>query len=108
MSVSSSFSSADDTFNLFRSTPNVFKLCYFYFCTILGYIDSFGLSRTREFEADRVASELSGDPKGLAMALKKLDSQKFNWWNYYLITVSIIKNLNLPNYLKTHPPSGIE
>jgi heat shock protein HtpX len=36
-------------------------------------IIQFGISRSREFEADRAGATLSGDPEALARALEKLD-----------------------------------
>lgn len=38
------------------------------------------LARSREFNADRVAAALSGDPRGLASALVSLERRARTWW----------------------------
>jgi heat shock protein HtpX len=42
------------------------------------------LSRTREFEADRTAAELSGDPGGLASALAAIERGRASLWDRLL------------------------
>ncbi len=39
----------------------------------LALLAQLGLSRVREFDADRLAAELTGDPQGLASALAKVE-----------------------------------
>ncbi|VCW39305.1 Protease HtpX [Klebsiella pneumoniae] len=39
----------------------------------LALLAQLGLSRVREFDADRLAAELTGDPHGLASALAKIE-----------------------------------
>ena len=41
------------------------------------------LSRTREFEADRLTVELTDDPWGFISALKKIDYRYFRMWNVF-------------------------
>ena len=51
------------------------------------------LSRTREFEADRQAVELTGDPRGLAEGLQKLE--------YY--NSSLLRHMMLPGDQRSQP-----
>ena len=59
------------------------------------------LSRTREFEADLGAAELTQDPDGLANALQKLDyyqnQQQFFWWKKNHQSVEV------PGIWRSHP-----
>ena len=38
------------------------------------------LARSREFNADRTAAAISGDPRGLASALDSLEQRRRTWW----------------------------
>lgn len=60
------------------------------------------LSRNREYEADRTAAELSGDPRGLASALHKLARYQGGLWEQ---TVLPGRRLPDPSLLRTHPPT---
>ncbi|MFX7329322.1 M48 family metalloprotease, partial [Acinetobacter baumannii] len=41
----------------------------------LALLAQLGLSRVREFDADRLTAELTGDPQGLALALAKIERE---------------------------------
>lgn len=56
------------------------------------------LSRTREYHADIVAAELTGDPAGLASALDKLERLQGGWMERMFMSGG-----RIPNWLRTHP-----
>jgi heat shock protein HtpX len=41
------------------------------------------LSRTREFEADRLTIELTDDPLGFVSALRRINYRYFRMWNLF-------------------------
>lgn len=59
------------------------------------------LSRTREFDADLGAVELTGDPEGLVSALYKLERSRFDWRSIFLPGW----RQREPSWLRTHPPT---
>jgi heat shock protein HtpX len=61
-----------------------------------------GLSRNREFEADRVAAQLTGDPRGLALALDKLERYQRGLFERILLPG---RREPQPSLLRTHPSS---
>jgi heat shock protein HtpX len=58
------------------------------------------LSRTREYDADLGAVTLTGDPSGLAAALKKLGDRRGGWLKQVLLPGRRIPD---PSLLRTHP-----
>jgi len=58
------------------------------------------LSRMREFDADRQAVLLTGDPEGLAMALAKLEAYESTLFN---LLIGRGRNAPIPSVLRTHP-----
>ncbi|MEY6432431.1 zinc metalloprotease HtpX [Thioalkalicoccus limnaeus] len=60
------------------------------------------LSRNREYEADRRAAELSGDPEGLALALTKIERIQGPLWERILMPQRKVPD---PSLLRTHPPT---
>jgi heat shock protein HtpX len=57
------------------------------------------LSRSREFNADLGAIEITGDPQGLANALEKLERTQWCWLERLFAPYRALE----PNVLRTHP-----
>ena len=54
------------------------------------------LSRTREYDADIAAVELTGDPRGLASALNTLEKLQGGWMERMFLA-------RMPNWMRSHP-----
>ncbi|MCH2219685.1 MAG: M48 family metalloprotease, partial [Dechloromonas sp.] len=68
----------------------------------LALLAQLGLSRVREFDADRMAAELTGDPQGLASALAKIERVSRSWRAWLLPGWGNPE----PSWLRTHPPTA--
>ncbi|MBA5775861.1 M48 family metalloprotease [Stappia sp. F7233] len=66
----------------------------------VGTLLQLALSRTREFEADLTAVEVTGDPEGLAAALMKLEKAHGRMWEAMMLPGARIPD---PSILRSHP-----
>lgn len=75
-----------------------------YFAPALSSLLQLALSRTREFDADREGAGLTGDPMGLASALRRLDSGTGRFWEDLSFPVPA-RRVPQPSLLRSHPTS---
>lgn len=73
-----------------------------YFMPTLGSLLQLGLSRAREYDADLQAAELTGDPRGLASALSKLEKDQGKFWEDMVFSG---RRMPQPSLLRSHPPT---
>lgn len=73
-----------------------------YFAPTVSSLLQLSLSRAREYDADHIGAELTGDPEGLASALHKIE----NYQGRILETIFLPgRNVPVPSALRTHPPT---
>jgi heat shock protein HtpX len=70
------------------------------FAPTLGGLLQLAMSRTREFDADLGAAVLTGDPDGLAAALRRLEKAQGVYWESLMLPGS---RTPVPSVLRTHP-----
>jgi len=75
-----------------------------YLAPAISSLMQLGLSRTREYDADVEAVMLTGDPMGLASALRRLDNETGRFWEDLALPVPTRK-VPQPSLLRTHPPT---
>jgi len=72
------------------------------FAPNLSALAQLGLSRTREYDADMSAARLTGDPRGLARALVKIERCSSSFFERIFLPGRRIPE---PSMLRTHPPT---
>jgi heat shock protein HtpX len=79
-----------------------FSIFVLYFAPTVSSLLQLGLSRAREYDADHIGAELTGDPEGLASALHKIESYQ----GRILETIFVPgRSVPVPSLLRTHPPT---
>ncbi|MFN9246778.1 MAG: zinc metalloprotease HtpX [Planctomycetota bacterium] len=68
------------------------------------FLMQMALSRSREFQADLGASEITGDPLGLAAALVKLEQFQQRGWRGRILKPGQYQLE--PSWIRSHPPTG--
>lgn len=76
-----------------------------YLAPTLASLLQLGLSRAREYDADLEAAMLTGDPAGLASALRRLEEAQGSLWEDLLYPVPG-RRMPVPSVLRTHPPTA--
>jgi len=69
------------------------------FAPTLSAMLQLALSRTREYDADIAAVELTGDPRGLASALNTLEKLQGGWMERMFLA-------RVPNWMRSHPQTN--
>jgi heat shock protein HtpX len=74
-----------------------------YFAPTLSSLLQLALSRSREYDADLGGATLTGDPRGLASALNKLERYQGRFWEDFTMPG---RRIPLPSVLRTHPETS--
>src|SRR5262249_39233429 len=79
-------------------------LLLLYLAPSAGSLLQLGLSRTREDDADVARAMLTGDPRGLASVLDKLERYQGHFWEDLMFPVPG-RRIPQPSLLRSHPPT---
>jgi len=77
-----------------------FPLIVMMFAPMLMTLLQLALSRSREYEADRTAVQMTGDPLGLASALERIERSQHHQLRRLLLPYGKVE---VPSILRTHP-----
>ena len=83
---------------------SLLALLLLYLAPTIGSLLQLGLSRTREYDADLEGAQLTGDPRGLASALDKLERYQGHFWEDLMFPVPG-RRIPQPSLLRSHPPT---
>jgi heat shock protein HtpX len=86
------------------SDISLLALLLLYLAPTIGSLLQLGLSRTREYDADLEGAQLTGDPRGLASALEKLERYQGTFWEDLAFPVPS-RRIPQPSLLRSHPPT---
>jgi heat shock protein HtpX len=86
-----------------QATINWLAISLLIFSPMLTSLIQLALSRTREYNADMSAAELTGNPNALASALAKIDMVHKNL--LYRLVWPMIPRVPQASWLRTHPPT---
>jgi heat shock protein HtpX len=92
---------------------NIFaSLALMILAPIAAMLVQMAISRTREYEADRVGGEIAGDPEALARALHKIEAYARGTYNHgaqrnpasaHMFIINPLNGRNMDNLFSTHP-----
>jgi heat shock protein HtpX len=82
---------------------SLWALVLLYLAPSIGNLLQLGLSRTREYDADLEGAYLTGDPRGLASALEKLERYQGRLWEDLVFPVPGGRRIPQPSVLRSHP-----
>lgn len=93
-----------NVFALINEEPTVpwLGILLLYTAPALSSLLQLALSRTREYQADASAVSLTGDPMGLAAALRNVDNGTGRFWEDLMLPVPA-RRVAQPSLLRTHP-----
>jgi len=99
-----------------QSRPNpIAMILMMIFAPLAAMIVQMAVSRSREYEADRVGAEIAGDPEGLASALLRLEGAKPGRVNQaaeanpataHMFIINPLSGLRLDGLFSTHPKTA--
>ena len=82
--------------------PSLLPIVLLVLAPTIGSLLQLALSRAREYDADLDAAALTGDPAGLASALRKLERHAGGLWERVMLPGPRVPE---PSLLRTHPPT---
>ena len=81
---------------------SLMALLILYLAPSIGSLLQLGLSRTREYDADLEGAFLTGNPRGLVSALRKLERYQGRFWEDLVFPVPG-RRIPQPSLLRSHP-----